>query len=261
MFDEALEHVDRANNLEMFDEAMEHVDRANNLKMFDKALERVVQTVNLQVSRPEEMDHVIRAVLSFLKKGDGGEVPPVSACFCGEIFPTQSLEEVTRHVFEAHLRTGSVQRISSSSLSCFCGAVFASETGASPHEDLAKHFLKEHVNAAAVNHPPPSECIYCSQNFESPEQLAHHTVHVHICTDAVEFHCPRCKSDISDNVLEVHHAVAHPGLCILCLRDDLEFDDHDVCTTVLLDALLAAAAKKWFFVYFLAINFKTIFLF
>ena len=174
--------------------------------MFDEALERVVQTVNLQVSRPEEMDHVIRAVLSFLKKGDGGVVPPVSACFCG--------------------------------------AVFASETGASPHEDLAKHFLKEHVNAAAVSHPPPSECIYCSQNFESPEQLAHHTVHVHICTDAVEFHCPRCKSDISDNVLEVHHAVAHPGLCILCLRDDLEFDDHDVCTTVLLDALLAAAAKK-----------------
>jgi hypothetical protein len=37
MFDEALEHVDRANNLEMFDEAMEHVDQANNLKMFDKS--------------------------------------------------------------------------------------------------------------------------------------------------------------------------------------------------------------------------------
>ena len=67
-----MEHVDRANNLEMFDEAMEQVDQANNLKMFDKALERVVQTVNLQVSRPEAMDHVIRAVLSFLKKGDGG---------------------------------------------------------------------------------------------------------------------------------------------------------------------------------------------
>jgi hypothetical protein len=117
---------------------MEHVDRANNLEMFDKALERVVQTVNLQVSRPEAMDHVIRAVLSFLKKGDGGVVPPVSACFCGEIFPTKSREQVTRHFFEAHLRTGSVEPISSSSLSCFCGAVFASETGASPpHEDLA----------------------------------------------------------------------------------------------------------------------------
>lgn len=254
-----MEHVDRANNLEMFDEAMEQVDQANNLKMFDKALERVVQTVNLQVSRPEAMDHVIRAVLSFLKKGDGGEVPPVSACFCGEIFPTKSREQVTRHFFEAHLRTGSVEPISSSSLSCFCGAVFASETGASPHEDLAKHFLKEHVNAAAVSHPPPSECIYCSQNFESPEQLAHHTVHVHICTDAVEFHCPRCKSDISDHVLEVHQAVAHPGLCILCLRDDLEFDDHDVCTAVLLDALLAAAAKKWFLCLFSGNKFENYF--
>ena len=38
----------------MFDEAMEHVDRANNLEMFDKALERVVQTVNLQVSSENE---------------------------------------------------------------------------------------------------------------------------------------------------------------------------------------------------------------
>jgi hypothetical protein len=232
------------NNLEMFDEALEHVNRASNLEMFDEAPERVVRAVNLQVSWPEALDHVVRAVLGFLKKGDGDGVPPVSACFCGKIFPTKSREQVTRHFFEAHLRTGSLQPISSSSSSCFCGAVFASETGASPHEDLAKHFLKEHVDAAAVSRPPPSECIYSSQNFESPEQLAHHTVNVHICTNAVEFHCPRCKSDISDHVLEVHQAVAHPGLCVLCLRDDLEFDDHNVCTTVLLDALLAAAAKK-----------------
>jgi hypothetical protein len=201
------------------------------------------QLNNLEMFRLEALEHVVRVVLGFMKNGDGDGATPVLACFCGEIFPTTSREQVTRHFFKAHAKIGSLEPVSF--YSCFCGAVFASENVLKRREDFAKHFLKEHVDAAAaVSRPPMTECIYCSQNFESPEQLAHHTVDVHICTDAVEFHCPRCKSDISDHFLEVHQAVAHPGLCLLCLRDDLNCDDHDTCTTVLLDALLAAAAKK-----------------
>ena len=120
---------------------------------------------------------------------------------------------------------------------CICGFPFDLK-----RPDLfSAHFVTEHLKVGASAYPPPLDCIYCESKFESPEKLGHHYAAVHVVGlhGKSTFYCPRCKTDIPGNKIDIHVGLVHPNQCVLCLQDQIHPDNHDLCMKVVLDALNA----------------------